>query len=70
MNELLVRNAGFRVVSAGTGSAVRLPGPTLNKPNIYSFGTPYNTMLEELTAKDPTLCVMKPYGRMGVYGRC
>lgn len=46
----------YPVISFGTGSLVRLPGPSITQPNVYSFNTTsYNQMYEELEEKDPRL---------------
>jgi len=53
---LVLSLAKYPVISFGTGSAVRLPGPSIDKPNIYSFNsTTYDSMFQELKSKDPRL---------------
>ncbi|KAI9859550.1 MAG: RNA polymerase II subunit A C-terminal domain phosphatase [Vezdaea acicularis] len=48
--------AAYPVISFGTGSLVRLPGPSIHQPNVYAFNTTsYDSMYKELEAKDPRL---------------
>lgn len=53
---LQLSGTAFPVISFGTGSLVRLPGPSITQPNVYHFNsTSYNQMYEELHGKDERL---------------
>lgn len=55
-SHLRLAAANFPVISFGTGSLVRLPGPTITQPNVYQFDkTSYDSMYKELEAKDSRL---------------
>ncbi|OQO15011.1 RNA polymerase II subunit A C-terminal domain phosphatase ssu72 [Cryoendolithus antarcticus] len=46
----------YPTISFGTGSLVRLPGPSITQPNVYNFNsTSYSAMYEELLSKDARL---------------
>lgn len=46
----------YPTLSFGTGSLVRLPGPSISQPNVYTFNsTSYANMYDELLAKDKRL---------------
>ncbi|THW83222.1 transcription/RNA-processing factor Ssu72 [Aureobasidium pullulans] len=49
-------NQKYPTISFGTGSLVRLPGPSITQPNIYNFNnTSYDSMYRELESKDARL---------------
>ncbi|KAL4937519.1 hypothetical protein BDV06DRAFT_202713 [Aspergillus oleicola] len=53
---LSTASSAFPVISFGTGSLVRLPGPSITQPNVYSFNsTSYSQMYDELLSKDERL---------------
>jgi len=46
----------YPTISFGTGSLVRLPGPSITQPNVYTFNsTSYANMYNELLSKDQRL---------------
>jgi hypothetical protein len=57
----MLQKQGLDVCSYGTGSHVKLPGPSVREPNVYSFGTPYRVMLDDLKNKDPELYDITPF---------
>ncbi|KAI1911373.1 RNA polymerase II subunit A C-terminal domain phosphatase [Ophidiomyces ophidiicola] len=55
-NRLAAPPSSYPVISFGTGSLVRLPGPTITQPNVYNFNTvSYSHIYDELLSKDPRL---------------
>lgn len=46
---------GFEVCSFGTNSQVKMPGPTADRPNTYSFGQSYDHIYNDLKTKDSNL---------------
>ncbi|KRZ70059.1 RNA polymerase II subunit A C-terminal domain phosphatase SSU72 [Trichinella papuae] len=51
----MLQKKGFNVRSFGSGSQVKLPGPSPTAHNIYSFSTPYEEIYKDLVAKDKNL---------------
>ncbi|KAH6639233.1 RNA polymerase II subunit A [Boeremia exigua] len=53
---LQLASANLPTISFGTGSLVRLPGPTITQPNVYHFNsTTYRTIHDELAAQNTAL---------------
>ncbi|MCP9263955.1 RNA polymerase II subunit A C-terminal domain phosphatase SSU72 [Dirofilaria immitis] len=51
-----LQKRGFNVESFGSGSQVKLPGPTPDRPNCYDFGVAtYDFIYNDLKQKDPQL---------------
>lgn len=67
-SHLRLAAAHYPVISFGTGSLVRLPGPTITQPNVYQFNkTSYDSMYKELESKDPRL--YRANGILNMLGR-
>ncbi|XP_065890100.1 RNA polymerase II subunit A C-terminal domain phosphatase SSU72-like [Dysidea avara] len=49
----LLSKKGFQVKSFGTGSVIKLPGLSVDQPNVYQFGTSYEQMYQDLLEKEP-----------------
>ena len=50
-----LQKKGFNVLSFGTGDKIKLPGPSLNQPNVYEFGTSYEEIYQDLSKKDKSM---------------
>ncbi|TEY34764.1 hypothetical protein BOTCAL_0619g00040 [Botryotinia calthae] len=67
-SHLRLAAAHYPVISFGTGSLVRLPGPSITQPNVYQFNkTSYDSMYKELESKDPRL--YRANGILNMLGR-
>ncbi|KAK1547102.1 RNA polymerase II subunit A domain phosphatase SSU72 [Colletotrichum paranaense] len=56
VSHLRLAQANYPVISFGTGSLVRLPGPSITQPNVYQFNkTSYDSIFKELESKDTRL---------------
>ncbi|KAJ1330931.1 RNA polymerase II subunit A C-terminal domain phosphatase SSU72 [Microdochium nivale] len=65
---LRLSQAHYPVISFGTGSLVRLPGPSITQPNVYQFNkTSYDYMYKELDEKDHRLYTAN--GLLNMIGR-
>eukprot|EP01113_Clastostelium_recurvatum_P049107 TRINITY_DN9045_c0_g1_i1.p1 TRINITY_DN9045_c0_g1~~TRINITY_DN9045_c0_g1_i1.p1 ORF type:complete len:202 (-),score=45.60 TRINITY_DN9045_c0_g1_i1:123-704(-) len=51
----LLKSGFTNVRSFGTSQQCKLPGPAIDKPNVFPFGTPYKTMYDTLREQNPDL---------------
>ncbi|KAF9764280.1 RNA polymerase II subunit A C-terminal domain phosphatase SSU72 [Nosema granulosis] len=59
----VLNEAGYNVDSYGTNHIIKIPGESIDKPNVYPFGTSYKEIYEDLTTKNKRF-----YDRIGMLG--
>ncbi|EGD72210.1 RNA polymerase II subunit A domain phosphatase SSU72 [Salpingoeca rosetta] len=53
---LFLKQRGFNVESYGTGSCVKIPGPSIDRPNVFEFDSiSYDEMYKQLEAQNKAL---------------
>jgi len=50
-----LKKKGFDIESFGTGEKIKIPGKSAREPNVYSFGTTYDYIHQDLVNKDTRL---------------
>lgn len=51
----VLKKKGYSINSYGTNKNIKIPGPSINEPNIYPFSSTYNEIYTDLINKDPDL---------------
>lgn len=51
----VLHRKGLSVDSYGTNQVIKIPGPAIDKPNVYQFGITYDEIYADLMKKDPDL---------------
>jgi hypothetical protein len=55
---IIISKRGFRVKSYGTGKKIKIPGPSIDRPNTYDFGVAtYYDILQDLRKQDERMYV-------------
>ncbi|ELR55574.1 hypothetical protein M91_15723, partial [Bos mutus] len=60
----ILSKRGFSILSFGTGTNMKLPGPARDRPNVYDFRAMYDDVYKDLLRKDKELYMQNGVLRM------